>query len=367
MVQISKKSSGRSVFKRMQQNLVLIVAVVGAVSIIYMFLTPSTRKGGDRDRTKAADTNIRSGSGSNAKDTGSMRLGPSILSASSILSSGRPYIIYGTAWKKDETADLVSEAVKSGFRMIDTACQPKHYQEDLVGKGWSEAAATLGLKREDLSLQTKFTSLDGQDPNRIPYDKSASLEDQVKQSLAKSLDNLRTTYLDSLVLHSPMSTHHDTMTVWRTFEGFVDEGKVRRLGVSNCYDPQKFEKIFDEARIKPAVLQNRFYAESGFDVKLRNFCKKHDVKYQSFWTLSANRKALATPQIKELAQSKGLTPQTLMYAYMLLNGHTPLDGTTNKGHMDEDIAIMKRVFEGEQIFDEEEMALIGKILGIPDQ
>mmetsp|Transcript_4327 Transcript_4327/g.9376 ORF Transcript_4327/g.9376 Transcript_4327/m.9376 type:complete len:297 (-) Transcript_4327:1080-1970(-) len=296
-----------------------------------------------------------------------MRLGLFTASAPSILSSGRPYLIYGTAWKEDETARLVSQAVKAGFRMIDTACQPKHYREDLVGEGWSEAAAALGIKREDLSLQTKFTSLNGQDRNSVPYNKRSSLEDQVKQSLSKSLTNLRTTYLDSLVLHSPMSTHADTMKVWRTFEGFVDEGKVRALGISNCYDPKKFMKIYDEARIKPNVLQNRFYAESGFDVELRKFCRDHDIKYQSFWTLSANRKALAKPQIKELAQSKGLTPQTLMYAYMMTNGHTPLDGTTNMNHMNEDITLMKRIFEGEQIFDDKEMALIDRILGIPDE
>ena len=60
------------------------------------------------------------------------------------------------------------------------------------------------VHREDLFLQTKFTSLNGQDPMRIPYDAGAPLEEQVRQSLAKSLQNLRTDYLDSLILHSPM-------------------------------------------------------------------------------------------------------------------------------------------------------------------
>ena len=44
-----------------------------------------------------------------------------------------PCIIYGTAWKKERTADLVSKALQAGFRGIDTACQPKHYDERLVG------------------------------------------------------------------------------------------------------------------------------------------------------------------------------------------------------------------------------------------
>ena len=60
---------------------------------------------------------------------------------------------------KNETARLVSDAVKAGFRFIDTACQPKHYNEAGVGDGWKAAAEELGLSREDGWLQTKFTPL----------------------------------------------------------------------------------------------------------------------------------------------------------------------------------------------------------------
>merc|ERR1719203_2409838 len=123
------------------------------------------------------------------------------MSASSITKSGMPYLIYGTAWKKEASTQLVMEAIESGFRFIDTACQPKHYNEKGVGDGWRMAAGKLGIDRKDLYLQTKFTSIDGQDPNRIPYDKHAKLEDQVKQSFKKSLENLHTDYLDALVMH----------------------------------------------------------------------------------------------------------------------------------------------------------------------
>lgn len=49
-------------------------------------------------------------------------------SAAKVVNAGKPFIIYGTAWKKERTAELVAEAVRSGFRFIDTACQPKHYK-----------------------------------------------------------------------------------------------------------------------------------------------------------------------------------------------------------------------------------------------
>ena len=62
-----------------------------------------------------------------------------------MLKTGRPYLLYGTAWKQDDTSILVSKALHAGFRFIDTACQPKHYHEAGVGDGWTEAAADLGM------------------------------------------------------------------------------------------------------------------------------------------------------------------------------------------------------------------------------
>jgi diketogulonate reductase-like aldo/keto reductase len=291
--------------------------------------------------------------------------GPLLLPASRVVSMGLPFLVYGTAWKKDDTERLVTQAVKSGFRFIDTACQPKHYNEVGVGLGWSAAARELGLERSDLFLQTKFTSISGQDPKTIPYDKTASLEAQVAQSLEISLRNLQTTYLDSWVMHSPMDTIEETMIVYRVMEQAVDSGKVLRLGISNCYEYDLFTTIFEGARIKPSVLQNRFYGDSNWDQELRAFCKEHSIWYQSFWTLTANRHALATREAKEWALSKQLTPQTLLYAYLMSLGYgTPLDGTTSLDHMREDIAVMERLQGGEKIFaDADEIRKFERLLG----
>jgi hypothetical protein len=62
--------------------------------------------------------------------------------------------------------------------------------------------------------------------------------------------------------------------------------------ISNQYDLHAFRRLFVDARVKPAVLQNRFYADSGYDVELRRFCDVHGVVYQSFWTLTGNRDIL---------------------------------------------------------------------------
>ena len=286
------------------------------------------------------------------------------LSAQSILASNRPYILYGTAWKKDDTADLVYAAVHAGFRFIDTACQPKHYNEADVGHGWKTAADEMKLKRSDFYLQTKFTSLDGQDLRNVPYDKTAKLEAQVSQSIHASLRNLQTKYLDSLLLHSPMSTMEETIRVWKVFEGAVKDGTVHNLGISNCYNVQQFMELYNKVTIKPKVLQNRFYADSNFDIELRQLCKKLGVTYQSFWTLGANRVAHSNSEWQDMAHAKGLTSQTLMYAYMMTLGHTPLSGTKDDGHMKEDVAIMVRFQNGEEILNKEEMDKLSTLLGI---
>eukprot|EP00545_Synedropsis_sp_CCMP1620_P012008 CAMPEP_0119004744 /NCGR_PEP_ID=MMETSP1176-20130426/1324_1 /TAXON_ID=265551 /ORGANISM="Synedropsis recta cf, Strain CCMP1620" /LENGTH=351 /DNA_ID=CAMNT_0006956489 /DNA_START=89 /DNA_END=1144 /DNA_ORIENTATION=+ len=289
-------------------------------------------------------------------------------SASHILSQEKSFLVYGTAWKKDDTARYVMEAITAGFRFIDTACQPKHYNEAGVGNGWKAAAAELGLERQDLFLQTKYTPFPGQDPNNVPYDPKAPLEEQVQKSVAVSLHNLQTDYIDSLVLHSPMDTIEETMVVWRAMESFVDEGKVLRLGISNCYDYVKFTSLYEQARIKPSVLQNRFHEQSNWDTELRKFAKQNKVWYQSFWTLTANRNALGTPAVKELAEAKGLTPQTYMFAFLLSLGHfTPLSGTTSRVHMSEDVAVMERYQAGEVFFEnEEELRQMSQLLGMPD-
>jgi len=277
----------------------------------------------------------------------------------------KPHLVYGTAWKKDQTARLVSEAVKTGFRFIDTACQPKHYNEAGVGHGWTAAAQELGLARSDLWLQTKFTAVPGQDPNNIPYDKNLPVAEQAKVSLGVSLKNLRTDYLDSWVMHSPLPSFEETMAVWRVMEKAVDEGKVKQIGISNCYDIETFGLLYKQARHKPSVLQNRFYADTNFDWELRRFCRDRNIKYQSFWTLSANRKALATPEVKALAEAKGLTAQTYMYAFLMSLGYvTPLSGTTSPIHMAEDVAVMERMQGGEHFFTEHDQKNMAKILGM---
>ena len=249
-----------------------------------------------------------------------------------------PRIIYGTAWKKDRTADLVVKAIQTGFRGIDTACQPKHYNEPQIGTAL-QRLKDYGIEREDLFLQTKFTPLSGQDPRQVPYEKNAPVELQIAQSFETSKNNLQTEYVDSLVLHSPMAPHPLLMKAWNAMEKIQKTGGARQLGISNCYDTDVIRSLYADAGVKPAIIQNRFYQETGYDADLRHWCSDHEVIYQSFWTLTANPHVLASNIIRTIAWKYKKTEAQIFFRYLSLSGIVPLTGTTSEQHMREDLGI----------------------------
>ncbi len=249
-----------------------------------------------------------------------------------------PPMLYGTAWKKERTAQLVEQAIKQGFRGIDTACQPRHYNEAGVGEALEK------LKRQNfpvqhLFIQTKFTPADGQDRSTVPYDPAASLPVQVHQSMAVSLKNLKRDVIDSLLLHSPMSTFDQTIEVWRGMEELKQKGLVRMLGISNCYDLSTLQLLYEQAAIKPSMLQNRFYSQTGYDKTLRKWCLEKNIQYQSFWTLTANGHILDNPVMQSIAANKNVTTPQLFLRFLIKQKIIPLIGTCSEKHMKEDLAV----------------------------
>ena len=249
-----------------------------------------------------------------------------------------PWLIYGTAWKKERTADLVVKAIQEGFRGIDTACQPKHYDEPLVGAAL-QRLNELGVERESLFVQTKFTPLDGQDPRRVPYDKNSPIESQVAQSFETSKKNLKTQYVDSLILHSPVEPHALLMKAWSAMETIQKAGGARQLGISNCYDTDILRRLYSDANVKPAVVQNRFYQETGYDADIRNWCSNHGVIYQSFWTLTANPHILGSNTVRSLARKYKKTEAQFFFRYLNQSCIVPLTGTCSEKHMREDLSV----------------------------
>lgn len=251
-----------------------------------------------------------------------------------------PRFLYGTAWKEAETERLTTLALEQGFRGIDTANQRKHYYEAAVGQAVQQAIAAGQVKREELFLQTKYTSLGGQD-HRLPYDPKAPVAVQVEQSFASSLEHFNTDVIDSYVLHGPTvrtGLAAADWDAWRAMEKLHAAGKTRLLGVSNVSSAQ-LELLCSQAQVKPHFVQNRCYASRGWDRDVRNVCTEQGIVYQGFSLLTANRDALASPVVQQIAKRRGRTLSQVIFRFALDVGMVPLTGTTSAKHMSEDLSI----------------------------
>jgi diketogulonate reductase-like aldo/keto reductase len=268
-----------------------------------------------------------------------------------------PSFMYGTAWKKEATRQLVELAVASGFRAIDTANQLIHYQEALVGDAL-RVLEKKGIKRDTLFLQTKFTSVDGQG-GRTPYDASADLTTQVRQSFDSSLNHLGTDYVDSYVLHAPYSRRglgEADREVWTAMEALYRSGKTKMIGVSNIAAGQLLQ-LCEQANLRPMVVQNRCYAVLGWDRQVREICRAQGIVYQGFSLLTANTEFLVDPAILTIAKRLGAGPAQIVFRFAMQIGMLPLTGTTSERHMKEDLRAEELVLTGEEIQRIETIAL----------
>lgn len=254
-------------------------------------------------------------------------------------SSFIPDFLYGTAWKEERTPALVELALRQGFRGIDTANQRRHYFEAGVGEGLAAAYRAGVVARTDLFLQTKFTYQSGQD-HRLPYDAAARLSVQVAQSMASSLEHLGAGHVDSYVLHGPSSGYGWTDADSEVWEAMAKEraaGRTRLLGVSNV-SLQHLEQMAAVHSEPPAFVQNRCYARLGWDRDVRLFCRQRNILYQGFSLLTANVEVLRHPGVASLAALLNATPAQIIFAFACALGMLPLTGTSDAGHMQQDLA-----------------------------
>lgn len=249
-----------------------------------------------------------------------------------------PGFVYGTAWKEERTEALTRLALEAGFRGIDTANQRRHYHEAGVGTAIAWALSSGLVRRDELFVQTKFTSVGGQD-HRLPYDAAADEATQVSQSFASSLEHLHLEALDSYVLHGPSQRYGlaaADRAVWRAMEELHAAGRTRLLGVSNVGLDQ-LEELCAGATTAPTFVQNRCFAQLGWDREVRAFCRERGIVYQGFSLLTANRAILAAPEFRALVHRVGRTPAQVVFRFALQVGMQALTGTTDPDHMREDL------------------------------
>ena len=261
-----------------------------------------------------------------------------------------PRFLYGTAWKEESTQRLTELALEQGFRGIDTANQRRHYHEAGVGRAVAAAIAQGMVSRGDLFLQTKFTFQRGQD-HRLPYDARAPIGTQVEQSFASSLVHLGVETLDSYLLHGPtqrLGLVADDWAAWRAMEAIQAAGRVKLLGVSNV-SVEQLELLVKDARVKPSFVQNRCYADRGWDRDVRKFCAARGIAYQGFSLLTANRALLARPELAQIAQRHARTVSQVVFRFCLEIGMLPLTGTSSPAHMREDLDVFGFALQPDEI------------------
>lgn len=268
-----------------------------------------------------------------------------------------PRLLYGTAWKEGRTAALTGQALAAGFRGIDTANQRRHYHEAGVG----EAVRAVGLPREALFLQSKFTFVGGQD-HRLPYDPAAPLGEQVRQSFASSLEHLGVEHLDAYLLHGPSQSLGLGAADWDAWDGMQDlhrSGVVRLLGVSNV-NADHLEELLAGAKVKPRIVQNRCFTRPHADWAVREACREHGIVYEGFSLLTGHA-LVRHPTTAAAAARSGCTPAQAVFRYCLDRGIVVLTGTTSEAHMREDLAVL-----GLDLPQKDAKAMDG-VLGVPSR
>jgi len=238
-----------------------------------------------------------------------------------------PKIGFGT-WQipNDIAFNAVSQALKAGYRHIDTALA--YNNEEGVGKAIRES----GLKREEVFITSKL-------PAEIKgYDKAM-------ESFNKTVKNLGTDVLDLYLIHAPwpwsdQGGDYNNLNVqsWKAFEELYKDGRIRAIGVSN-FSPDNIQAILDNCEIVPMANQIAFHVGRTQE-KYVDFCIKHNILVEAYSPLATGR-ALVDKQLIGIAESYGVSVAQLLIRFALQRGTLPLPKTTTFERMVENTQIDK--------------------------
>lgn len=263
-----------------------------------------------------------------------------------------PAVGFGTyTMKKGEAAPLVAEALKLGYRLIDTA--QIYENEGDVGIAMRES----GVPRSELFIETKH------------WRSSHGFERTLK-ACNQSLKKLGTSYIDLYVIHWPGAktgwplprgqvsppdwtpAMRDTGT-WRAMEQLYDEGKVRAIGVTN-YSLRHLQQLLKTCRIKPMVNQVEFHPRL-VQSDLLKFCQKEGIALQAYASLgSSDAKAkagefLQFEPVVLAAKAHGVSPAQVLLRWALEKGCGVIPKSTKAHRMEENAKIFDFQLSSEEV------------------
>ena len=232
-----------------------------------------------------------------------------------------PKLGLGTWFIDDDKAeDAVKEAVKLGYRLIDTA--QAYGNECGVGEG----VRNCGLPRNEIFVTSKVAA------EAKSYESAAA-------SIDESLSKMGLDYIDMMIIHSPQPWAEfriekryfkENKEVWRALEDAYTAGKIKAIGVSNFLQDD-LENILADCKIKPMVNQILLHI-SNTNTELVDFCNKNGILVEAYSPI-AHGEALKNDAITAMAKKYGVSTAQLCIRYVIQLGTVALPKTGNPVHM----------------------------------
>lgn len=227
-----------------------------------------------------------------------------------------PSIGFGTFMLRDNCKEYVLNALKLGFRLIDTAAS--YFNEEDIGRAIKES----GIPREKLFVTTKLWIQDTGYENTF-------------KAFERSLKNLGLNYLDLYLVHQP---YGDYFGSWRAMEKLMKEGFIRAIGVSN-FSSERIVDLSINTDIAPMVNQieiHPYFSQREAISEMR----KYGCQPQAWGPLCEGQKnILGDPILSEIARSHGKSAAQIALKWNLQNGIAVIPCSTCEEHRAEDIGL----------------------------
>jgi diketogulonate reductase-like aldo/keto reductase len=216
-----------------------------------------------------------------------------------------------------ETTHAVAEALKLGYRLLDTATL--YANERSVGA----AIRASGIPRNEIFITTKL-------PGGTPG------HDEALKEFEYSLQHLGTEYIDLYLIHSPRVGSRQE--VWETLEEISKSGKAKAIGVSN-YAVKHLDELLGYSDFIPAVNQIEFHPFIYKNMlPILEFCKKHGIVVEAYSPLARGRFESVTA-VAALAQRHAKTGAQILLRWALQHGTVPIPKSATSARMKENLDI----------------------------